>query len=112
MTEDIQNELNGFIDEPNEEKDKKQQRKKIFAVMEFRTELEMGISQEPNKWINTKNTIFSDGAKALIYYSNTPCPASQIVDGFSAEELLQNMEDMIQNYKDQKWLEENLYPYL
>lgn len=85
---------------------------KKWALMLFNTELELGISNTPNKWVNSGIAFFKDGISALNAYSNTPNPASQIIDAESTEELAQKMEDMIQNYKDNKWLEENLYPYL
>lgn len=87
-------------------------KKKKFALMLFNTEVELGISNKPGKWVNTKNYIFDNGTQALEAYANIPNPASQLVDGFSEEELLQNMNQMIQNYSDETWLEENLYPYL
>ena len=87
-------------------------KKKKFALMLFNTELELGISNKPNKWVNTKNLIFENGTQALEAYANIPNPASQLVDGFSDEELENNMREMIENYKSENWLEENLYPYL
>ena len=85
---------------------------KCWALMLFNTELELGISNTPNKWINTGNKFYTDGTSALNAYANTPNPASQIVDGKTPEELARNMEEMLVNYSDEKWLEENLYPYL
>lgn len=74
--------------------------------------MEMGISNTPNKWINTNNAYYNNGTSALNAYANTPCPASQLVEGETPEELEKAMLDMVQNYKDNKWLEENLYPYM
>lgn len=85
---------------------------KCWALMLFNTELELGISNTPNKWINTSNRFYKDGLTVLEAYANTPNPASQIVDGKNPEELARNMEEMLVNYSDEKWLEENLYPYL
>lgn len=86
--------------------------KRHWALMLFNTEMELGISNKPNKWVNTGNRYFSNGQQALDAYANTPNPASQLVDGESPEELLKEMEDMLAHYDDEKWLEENLYPYL
>ena len=86
--------------------------KRHWALMLFNTELELGISNKPNKWVNTGNRYFSDGQQALDAYANIPNPASQLVDGETPEELLKEMEDMLHNYEDEKWLEENLYPYM
>lgn len=89
-----------------------EERKKKYALMLFNTEFELGISQKPGSWVNTKNIRFDDGLTALEAYANIPNPASQLVDGFTEEELVNNMNEMIENYKNEKWLEENLYPYL
>ena len=85
---------------------------KCWALMLFNTELELGISNEPGKWVNTNNIFFNNGMSALNAYANTPNPASQLVDAKNVEELQIKMEETIQNFKDNKWLEENLYPYM
>lgn len=85
---------------------------KRWALMLFYTEMEMGVSNNPNKWVNTANIYYDKGIDALNAYANTRCPASQLVDGETTEELTREMEDMIEHYKDEKWLEENLYPYM
>ena len=86
--------------------------KRHWALMLFETELELGISNKPNKWVNVGNRYFSNGTQALDAYANTPCPASQLVDGETPEELEKEMTDMLAHYQDDKWLEDNLYPYL
>lgn len=86
--------------------------KKRWALMLFFTEMEMGISNKPNKWVNVRNIFYDSGFQAIEAYSNTKCPASQLVDGETPEELENAMLEMIEHYKDEKWLEENLYPYL
>lgn len=86
--------------------------KKIWAVMFFNTEIELGESNIPNKWVNTGNSFFTKGIDALNTYANTQNPASQIIDGETKEELANNMEEMMQNFSNIDWLNENLYPYL
>lgn len=107
MTE--QNKFTEFTDSiiPEEYKNSK-----VYAVMLFMTEMEMGISQIPNKWINTKNYRFNNGQDALDFYANTPCSASQLIDANSEEELVSKMNEMILNYQNEQWLQDNLYPYL
>ena len=85
---------------------------KKFAVMLFDTEINLGVSATPNKWVNYKNVYFNNGVEALDYYSNTPCPASQLIDGVDDYELQCKMGEMMLNYMDDKWIEENLIPYL
>ena len=90
----------------------KQPGKKYWALMLFCTEMELGISNKPNKWVNVRNLFFTNGTEALNAYAEIPNPPSQLIDGESPEELAQEMEDMLHNFDDEKWLEENLYPYL
>lgn len=85
---------------------------KIFALMLFFTEVELGRSNIPNKWVNTANYILYNGTEALNAYANTKCPASQLVDAMSPEELADKMVETINNFQDQEWLETELYPYL
>lgn len=85
---------------------------KKFAVMLFETEINLGVSATPNKWVNYKNVYFDNGVEALDYYANTPCPASQLIDGVDDYELQCKMGEMMLNYMDDKWIEENLIPYL
>lgn len=87
-------------------------KKKYYAVMLFNTELELGISNKPNKWVNTGLVAFDNGTEALEFYANTPNPASVIVDAPTIEELNTACIDMLHNYQNEKWLEENLYPNL
>ena len=85
---------------------------KKFAVMFFETEVELGVSDNPNKWVNTKNYYYDNGREALECYANTPCPASQFIEAEDDFELKCKMGEMMNNFRDEKWLEENLYPYL
>ena len=80
--------------------------------MLFNTELELGISNKPNKWVNTCNAFYKDGLSALSAYANTPNPASQLIDAKAPEELINKMEEMLMNFKNEKWLENELYPSL
>lgn len=86
---------------------------KIFAVMFFRTETEMCVpNAKPNKWVNTHNKIFENGFDALQCYSNTRCPASQLIDAEDEYELQCKMGEMYLNFQDKEWLNKNLYPFL
>ena len=85
---------------------------KYFALMLFKTELELGLSQEPNKWVNVANHVFTNGTEALNAYANIPNPASQLIDATSPEELADKMLQMIDNFSNQNWLQNVLYPCL
>lgn len=54
----------------------------------------------------------TDSLVALSLYSETRCPASQLVEANSEEELEAKIEEMKQNFKNNDWLEANLYPCL
>jgi len=83
-----------------------------YALMLFETELKLGISSTPNKWVNTANYLFENGLEALNAYANTPCPASQLIEAEDDYELKCKMGEMMLNYQNEKWLNENLYPFL
>lgn len=83
-----------------------------YALMLFETELKLGISSTPNKWVNTANYIFENGLEALNAYANTPCPASQLIEAEDDYELKCKMGEMMLNYQNEEWLNENLYPFL
>lgn len=82
------------------------------AVLLFNTELELGISNEPEKWVCTNIKRFDNGVKALRYYANTPNPASQLVSGETVEELEVEIKQMQDNFKNKDWLKNCLYPYM
>lgn len=46
----------------------------------------------------------TDSLTALTLYSETPCPASQLIEAYSEEELEAMIEEMIQNFKNPKWV--------
>lgn len=87
-------------------------KKKVYAVMLFATELELGISTNPNRWECMSVVKFHNGSQALDFYANTPNPASCILDSFDEDDLDKQIEQTKINYKDKDWLDKNLYPYL
>lgn len=82
----------------------------IHALMLFFTEVELGYSHIPNKWVNVSNQIYFNGFDALNAYANTRCPASQLVEGDTPEELADNMIQMVHNFNNETWLNTELYP--
>lgn len=87
--------------------------KKLHALMLFDHERNLGISQDPTKWVHLKTLKFGNrGDLALYAYANIPNPASQLIEALSEEELKEKELQMIENFKDQNWLNENLYPYI
>lgn len=84
---------------------------KFFAVMIFYQGYEIGLPNG-NAWVNVNNLVFQDHSAALNAYANIPCPASQLVEADTRAELLEKIKEMQKNYHNEKWLNENLYPYL
>jgi len=66
----------------------------------------------PYNWTNTQNIYFTNGVEALNAYTNTPCPASQLISEETKEQLLTQMNNMIKNYNSKTWLNNNLLPFL
>ena len=85
---------------------------KHHLLMLFETEMELGISTQPNRWECTGVKYFTNGLDALNAYANIPNPASQLIDAETKEGLIQGAMETLRGMKDKKWLDENLYPYL
>ena len=83
-----------------------------YAIMFFSTEIELGMSNTPGKWVNYRTFYTDDGSLALYTYANTPNPASQLIVADDEYELKSKIGEMILNYQDDDWLNQNLYPYL
>lgn len=78
-----------------------------FAVMLFLEGQDIGLEgEDAHRWINTRNLIFTDHRQALEVYANIPCPASQLIQASSEEELAQLMDEMVCNFSDPDFLEE------
>jgi hypothetical protein len=87
--------------------------KKLHALMLFDHERNLGISEDPTKWVHMKTLKFGDrGDLALYAYANIPNPASQLIECLSKEELEEKELQMIENFQNQNWLNENIYPYI
>lgn len=84
---------------------------KFFTLMLFFRGYEIDL---PNgdTWINVRNISYPSYQAALDAYTSIPCPASQLIEAETEEELKTKMNQMKVNFQDHKWLEENLYPYL
>lgn len=110
--EAVQEFANSII--PNEEHEKK-----FHAVMMFFHQgSDLGIPKElwkeenPTGYICTRTLYFDNVMDALNCYANTRCSASQHISASTKEELKQMEKEMIENFKSEAWLEENIYPYM
>lgn len=56
-----------------------------------------------------KYSSYSDAVNA---YANTRCPASQIIEAIDNVDFEKKVNELKQNFLNEKWLEENIYPYI
>lgn len=84
---------------------------RIYAFMKFENDRDLGISDNPYKYNNTNNIILFNGLHALAIYANTPCPASQLIDADSLEELQIKMNEMVENFNNHEFIQ-HLYDYM
>ena len=78
--------------------------KRIYAVMEFNTELELGISCKPYEWVNSNAFVTLNGAKALHKYTYSTNPMVEIIDANSFDELNKKMIKMANNFKNPEYV--------
>ena len=45
-------------------------------------------------------------------YANTRCSASQLIEAVDNADFENKVNELKQNFLNEKWLEENIYPYL
>lgn len=86
----------------------------FHAVMLFFQKKELGGFPADNgkEWVCKRTLYFDNIESALDCYANTPCPASQILHADTREELKSKIAEMKSNYRNESWLNENVYPYI
>lgn len=87
------------------------------AVMLFYMSSELGLEHHDplygkTGWVCTRVIKTPSYQKALDLYSNIACPASQLVSSDTKEGLDKEIDQMKANFQDEKWLEENIDPYI
>lgn len=55
---------------------------------------------------------YPSAADALNAYTNTRCSASQLIEAVDNADFEKKVNELKQNFLNEKWLEENIYPYL
>ena len=94
-----------FTDELKKEFNNKQSKvKRIYAVMFFNTEFELGISNKPYTWVNSSNHITTDGQEALAIFVTSHNPVKELVDAESFEELNKKMIEMANKFKSEDFV--------
>lgn len=78
---------------------------KYYAFMPFWHWSEiMDERPENSDYVLENIVITTDSLIALTLYSEIPCPASQLIEADSEEELLTKIEEMKQNFKNPEWV--------
>lgn len=83
----------------------------FYAVLEFRNELELGISDTP-QWSNTETYKFSSFNEANNALSNSKCDVAILLGSDTKDELLQDIIRTQQDFNDPDWVNQNISPFL
>lgn len=54
--------------------------------------------------------VYDNPGAQLNSYANTPCPASQLFEADSKEEIEKKTKEFNENFENEEWLKENIYP--
>lgn len=82
---------------------------RFHALMLFDTELNLNLGTKPGRWINFDTKIFNNGYEAFNAFVLSDVVEKQLLSAESMDELNQEIANMIYNYEDTEWLEENVY---
>jgi hypothetical protein len=78
--------------------------KRVYAVMEFNTEFELGISCKPYEWVNSHSFVTLDGEEALALYVASENPMVEILGAHSFDELNKKMIKLTNNFKNPEFV--------
>ena len=84
----------------------------LYAVAMFYSAQEIGIEPSEEPFIYHRTVVFKNRTEQIQYYANTMCPASQMLEADTEEELKEKIQQLRNNFKGNAWLEKNIYPYL
>lgn len=87
---------------------------KFYAVAFFYSAQEIGIDADviTEPFIYRNTAVFNNKTDQLICYANTRCPASQLLEANTEKELKEKIRKLRNNFRNNEWLEKNIYPYL
>lgn len=84
-----------------------------FAVIFYHSHEELGIKDKSPFRFNARSEYRTlDSRNAFNIYANTQCPASELIQAHSQEELEGLIAQSKKNHLDPDWTKENLIPYL
>ena len=82
--------------------------KNKHALLFFDTELNLGKSFNPNKWVNYLTKYYEDGKQALRELLDCNSITTQLISADTDEELEKERKKMIRKFKSEKWLDKLL----
>lgn len=87
---------------------------KFYAVAFFYSAQEIGIDTDviTEPFIYRNTAVFNNKTDQLNCYANTMCPASQLLEANTEKELKEKIRKLRDNFRNNEWLEKNIYPYL
>lgn len=87
---------------------------KFYAVAFFYSAQEIGIDADviTEPFIYRNTAVFNNKTDQLNCYANTMCPASQLLEANTENELKEKIRKLRDNFRNNEWLEKNIYPYL
>lgn len=87
---------------------------KFYAVAFFYSAQEIGIDADviTEPFIYRNTAVFNNKTDQLDCYANTMCPASQLLEANTEKELKEKIRKLRNNFRNNEWLEKNIYPYL
>lgn len=87
---------------------------KFYAVAFFYLAQEIGIDADviTEPFIYRNTAVFNNKTDQLNCYANTMCPASQLLEANTEKELKEKIRKLRNNFRNNEWLEKNIYPYL
>jgi hypothetical protein len=87
---------------------------KFYAVAFFYSAQEIGIDADviTEPFIYRNTAVFNNKTDQLNCYANTMCPASQLLEANTEKELKEKIRKLRNNFRNNEWLEKNIYPYL
>ena len=83
---------------------KESSEKRVYAVMEFKTEFELGLSSKPYEWVNSHSFVTLSGVEALHKYISSTNPMVEIIDANSFDELNKKMIKLANNFKNPEYV--------
>lgn len=78
--------------------------KNKHAVMYFDTEINLGISTQPNKWVNYKTNYYDNGFEALKEFLASDSITTHLISGDNDAQLQEECNKTIRRFCSEEWV--------